>query len=265
MKSLLKSIFRPFFRVIQRVLVRTLSACTDPILQEVRHLRSDLEHSDRHPMFGIDPVRCYRPFTRQELMPEAREDARRRLGIPKDRHLVISLGTVSLGKGIMECLYALDQLRYWGVSPLVHFVGRIDPETRPQILATAAGLSLLDSVQFYEEKCSDETYRDYLIAADCALQLHIQDPGAFSGAYLDAISAGLPTVSNIGLATVMNTPSFVRTVPNELSPLLIAEELLALHQKWDSEGSLETTRHRNVTEHAMMNYSPQILKLLLAS
>jgi hypothetical protein len=265
LKSLLKSIFRPFFRLTQRILVRALSPSMEPILQEVRHLRSDLEHSEQHPMFGIDPVRCYRPFTRQEFTSAAREDARTRLGVPKDRHLVISLGTVALGKGIIETLYALDQLRYWGVSPVVYFVGRIDPESRPQILGTAAGLSLLDSVHFHEEKCSNQTYRDYLIAADCALQLQVQEPGAFSGAYLDAISAGLPTVSNIGLAAVMNTPSFVRTIPDELSPLLIAEELLAFHQAWDSEGTLETARHRNLTEHAMTNYSPQILKLLLAS
>ena len=265
MKSLLKPIFRPVFRLTQRVLARTLSVCTEPILQEVRHLRSDLQHSDRHPMFGIDPVRCYRPFTRQELSLTAREEARARLGIPQDRHLVISLGTITLGKGILECLNALELLRYWGISPLVHFVGRIDPENRPQILGTLAGLSLGEMVHFHEEKCSDQTYRDYLIAADAAVQLQTQDPGAFSGAYLDCISAGLPTISNLNLASVMNTPSFVTTVPDQLSPLLIAEELLALYKQWEAEGPRESARHQNITEHALTNYSPQILKLLLAS
>jgi glycosyltransferase involved in cell wall biosynthesis len=220
-----------------------------------------LENSDRHPLFGIDPVRCHRPFTSQELTPAAREQARKRLGLPRDRQVVVSFGTVTLAKGVIECLHAFEQIRYWGAAPHLFFVGGIDPVIRPLLLETVAGLSLLDLVHFHEEMCSEQTCRDFLIAADCGIQLQIQDPGAFSGAYLDCISAGLPTLSNLDLAEAMHAPSFVATIPDQLSPLLIAEKVMALL----AQSATGTERAENAAEHGLTNYTPQILKLLLAS
>ncbi len=265
MKTLLKRMFRPIYRLGQKVLLRTLSPSFAPLLEEIRQLKFELEHAERPHLKGMDPVRCYRPFTSGELTAAAREQARQHLGLPQEAHLMLSLGTVTLEKGVRECLQALEQLRYWGAATQLHFVGRIDPGIRQVLFETVASLSLEEAVHFHEETCSDQTYRNYLIAADFAIQIHTHNPGGFSGAFLDCIASGLPTLSNLDLAMVMNHPSYVTVVPNQLSPLLIAEELLTLYKHWASLGVCESARERNVSEHASTNYSPQILKLLLAS
>ena len=49
-----------------------------------------------------------------------------------------------------------------------------------------------------------------------------------SGGLLDCIAAGLPTVANAHLREAMESPDFVRSVPDGLSPILIAEALMTI-------------------------------------
>lgn len=258
----LKRVVRPAYRLARRPLDWGLRLIYLPILQEVRHVGSQIAQSRQT---ALDPVCCHRPFRRDELTAAARQEARYRLGIPSHQPLIVSMGRVSREKGVLECLHAHEQLRYWSVSARLDFVGPIDSEMESSTLKTVDELSLAKCVRFHEDVLSNQIYRDYLIAADCALQIQALPLGGLSGAYLDCICAGLPTVTNLEMAQTVPRPSFVRTVPDNLSPLLIAEQVLAVLQAADAEEQIETARLRNAEEYESISFSPHILKSLLAS
>lgn len=213
----------------------------------------------------FDPARCLQPFTPEDFTVASRESARNRLGIPADRHVIISLGMAAHLKGPLPYLNALEQLHYWNVPSHLYCLGYIPPTYYSTILREVVRLRLTEEVHLWNRPSTNDAYRDLLIAADCAIQVHKHMPGTFSGALLDCLSAGLPTICNEDLAITMNTPRFVTTIPDELSPLLLAEQLLDLYKLHESHRHDDTYRTRNAAEHNETNYSPQILKLLLAS
>ena len=72
---------------------------------------------------------------------------------------------------------------------------------------------------------STEAYKQFLIAADYAIQLRKLLMGALSGALVDCISAGLPTIANESLAESMEAPQSVIRVNDHLSPFCLAETI----------------------------------------
>ena len=78
-------------------------------------------------------------------------------------------------------------------------------------------------MRFAEGYVSEQVYRDYLLGADLAVQLRTYGLGGLSGALLDCAAAGLPTVVNESLAAAVGVPDYVRSIPDALSPLLLAE------------------------------------------
>lgn len=264
-RKLIKPILRPFYRMTQRLLIRMITPSDLPIYQGAYQFRGLFTHPARqHPLL-FDPARCLLPFTAEELTPASRDAARNRLGIPSDQHVIVSLGMINHDKGAMPCLNALEQLHYWNVPSHLYLLGPIQNGMFDHVHDTIARLGLTESVHIWDQVSDPEIYRDLLIAGDCAIQIQTHMPGAFSGALLDCLSAGLPTICNTHLGTIMNAPSFVKTVPDELSPLLIAEQLLELYQVWESHRQDDQFRALNSAEHYATNYSPQILKLLLAA
>lgn len=261
-KSSLKQVMRPVYWLARRPVDWGLRLLYLPILQEVWHVGLQIEQSRQS---CLDPACCHRPFRRDELSIAARQAARYRLGISSQERLIVSMGTVNLEKGVLECLHAQEQLRYWGKPVRLDFVGPIEPVVQAHIVKAVDELSLQKCVRFHDKHVSNQIYRDFLIAADCALQIRSLPLGGLSGAYLDCLCAGLPTVTNVELAETVQRPSFVTTVPDNLSPLLIAEQVLAVLQSADSEEDIESARFRNAEEYESINYAPQILKCRLAS
>src|SRR5262249_29680844 len=154
---------------------------------------------------------CYRHFSDVGLSDDERRAARGRLGVPPGHALVISLGLVTKAKGPHECVYALEQLLAWGVPAELHFVGSAG-EPGPELAGLAERLGVRPALRLMDDWISDQTYRDYLLAADFAIQLRSHGFGGLSGAVLDCISAGLPTVCNEDLAEAMDGPDYVLRV-----------------------------------------------------
>ncbi len=183
--------------------------------------------------YGVTPVylpfSIYRPWRAEELAPACRAAARARLGLRAGEVAIATFGFVHASKAPEECVWALEVLRGWGIDASLHFVGGI--ETHPGaagLRALVAELGLDAQVRFAEGYVSEQSYRDYLVGADLAVQLRTYALGGLSGALLDCAAAGLPCVTNDSLGAAVGVPSYVRCIPDAISPLLLAGALADL-------------------------------------
>jgi glycosyltransferase involved in cell wall biosynthesis len=178
--------------------------------------------------FGIEarhlPFSIYRDWHEDQLRPGSRAAARKRLGISSDEVSIITMGYVAPVKAPAQCIWALEMLHGWGIPAKLYFVGETAMEL-PTLEGLCAELDLTSHVCFVSDYVSEQDYRDYLLAADVAVQLRTHLLGGLSGALLDCIAIGLPTVANHDLARSMEAPSYVSVVPDRPSPVLIAEAL----------------------------------------
>lgn len=167
------------------------------------------------------PFSLQRPWQAEALQPAARAAARARLGFDDAEIVLASFGYVHDSKCSEECIWALAMLRGWGIAASLVFVGSVHCDGAV-LRALAARLGLTDHVRFLDSYVSEAEYRDWLLAADLAIQLRRFGFGSISGTLSDCIAAALPTVANAELAETMEAPSFVTTIPDPVSPVLLA-------------------------------------------
>jgi glycosyltransferase involved in cell wall biosynthesis len=210
--------------------------------------------------YGVHPVYLpfciYRALALEAIVPAARNAARRRLGIPSRAIAIVTFGYVATNKAPEECIWTLEMLRAWGYAARLWFVGEVPESVAASLRALAACIGLADDTIFTGDYVDDMTYRDFLMGADVAIQLRTHRFGVTSGALLDCIAAGVPTVANDDLASAVEAPSYVRRVPDQLSPVLIAEAAADLidsagreRLRWDGE------RHSYTAEHNFRRYA----------
>lgn len=174
------------------------------------------------------PFSIYRPWPREALSASAREEARARLGLVPGSVAIVTFGFVHASKAPEDCVWALELLRGWGVPASLHFVGGTTqmPNDGADLRALVGRLGLEDHVRFAQDYVPERTYADYLLGADLAVQLRTYGLGGLSGALLDCAAVGLPTVTNAALGEAVGVPpGYVWTIPDALSPLLLAEAL----------------------------------------
>jgi glycosyltransferase involved in cell wall biosynthesis len=216
--------------------------------------------------YGVRPVylpfSVYREPSPEALDPNARGAARRRLGIASETIAIVSFGFVHESKAPEDCIWALEMLRAWGYAAQLWFVGQVLGGSPASLMALAARIGLDGHVIFAGEYVNDTTYSDFLLAADVAIQLRTHGFGGLSGALLDCIAAGLPTVASEDLALAMEAPAYVLRVPDQISPLLIAEAAADLIDGGGCQRSRWEEQRRSYTaEHSFRRYA----ELLVAS
>jgi glycosyltransferase involved in cell wall biosynthesis len=191
------------------------------------------------------PFSIHRRWKAEELTARCRSAARTRLGLTDGEVVIATFGFVDAVKAPEECVWALEQLCAWGVNASLHFVGQNDPaENGRLLLALIKRLGLTEKVRFWPSNfVPEDVYRDYLAGADLGIQLRNYGLGGLSGALLDCAAAGLPTVTNAALAEAVGVPSgYVRTIPDEISPVLLAEALASLLEAGVTTSLLEAER-----------------------
>jgi glycosyltransferase involved in cell wall biosynthesis len=207
---------------------------------------------------SVLPFCIYRPWPNGQLT--GRDIARQRLGLTDDEVTIVTFGSVHRTKAPVECLWALELLRGWGINASLHFVG--EHAEHHTLERTVAELGLSGKVKLLDRYVSNSVYQDYLVAADLGIQLRRTYFGSLSGALLDCISAGLPTVTNVSLAKAMEAPDYVRSVPDELSPLLIAEALANLLDEGLAHTRPEAARKAFSEAHSFRIYARQLCQSL---
>lgn len=174
------------------------------------------------------PFVPYRRFDRQEISPDARAAVRRKLGIPDEQLVVVSFGIVHPVKALNECLWAMEMLLSWRFPVQLVLAGHATRSIAKAFLREVRFIGLEKHVTMFDKPLTDPEYREWLVAADVALQLRTYQLGGLSGAILDCTAAALPTVANAHLADACQAPSYVRRVPDAISAVLVAEAIAAI-------------------------------------
>lgn len=125
-----------------------------------------------------------------------REEARRVLGVSEDEFLICSFGMLGLTKQNHRLLSAWrnSNLAEKNRSRLV-FVGGVHDAQYGRLLEALAGDDLKDRVTI-TGWTTGEVFRQYLAAADIAVQLRTLSRGETSAAVLDCMNFALPTIVN---------------------------------------------------------------------
>jgi hypothetical protein len=191
------------------------------------------------------PFAIYREWGFGALSALQKHAARERLGIARREKIVVTFGFVNESKAIAQTIEAMALQN--GHAKLI-WVGE-------------AHAALPDSphVIFLNRFTPEAAYRDYLLAADCGLQLRIGGSGNISGALQDCIAAGLPTVANEDLAAALDAPSYVSRVADALDPKEIAGALSVL-LTWKPNTDYERAAY--TAAHSMAGYAEGLCKTL---
>lgn len=208
------------------------------------------------------PFSCYRSFDDEQLLPSSRDLARTRLGFSDDALHVITLGIVAGSKAPKECIEAISKITRSGHRAELHFVGNSSKEERRELKHWAKSHGIANSVHFTEEWVSEEAYRDYVLAADFAIQLRTHFFGGLSGALLDCIVSGLPTVANDDLAEAMDCPDFVGRISDRLGVDELVEALGRLISEYGPKYRACDTRRDYLIRHSFDRYAVEMLRVL---
>ena len=172
------------------------------------------------------------PHLRATSIVEAkqREEARNRLGIPKNALLICSFGYLGASK-LNDRLISAFVHSSLGRNPNAHlvFVGEMGGGEFGQKLTGLIQESGSKSRILITGWANDEKYKDYLKAADIAVQLRSLSRGESSGTILDCMGHGLATIVNANGAMAEVDQSCVLMLNDlfEGQELIEALELLA--------------------------------------
>jgi glycosyltransferase involved in cell wall biosynthesis len=159
-----------------------------------------------------------------------RDDARRALAIGADATLVCAFGFVAASKLSLELLraFAASTLARGPTCTLV-FVGQASGDYGEALDRQIRALGLQDRVQvtgFVEH----ERYLAYLAAADIAVQLRANSRGETSGAALDCLAHGVPTIVNVHGTMAELDDSAVMKIGDPLDSAELAAALESLRR-----------------------------------
>ncbi len=215
--------------------------------------------------YGVDaqylPFCPYREFSDAQLSEASRAAARARLGIGRDTIAIATFGAPHLSKCDVECIEALDLLRARRIDAEISFVGKPMPHV-DHLRRLAGKLGLEPFVHFMDQHVPDETYRDHLIASDVAIQLRTHGLGGLSGALLDAIACGLPAVANVDLADAMESPSYVRRVPDDITAGAVAEAVAEIVSSGRHRLRVSEERVAYNERHSFSHYARELMAIL---
>ncbi|GAW42083.1 hypothetical protein SH203_02497 [Brevundimonas sp. SH203] len=209
-----RPLLSPIVEVADGVIVHSPIACS--VIDEIY---------DSHVEYF--PVGMPYSFKKEELSADKRLSAKYSSGIDPQIPCIISFGEVHLQKGAKQCLFALSELKSWGVAFQFLFVGPIRPELRAELDSYIERFDLNEFVKIVGS-VSEEQYARYLVAGDIVLQIRQIPFGQVSGALLDAVSAGMHGVASENLARSIEAPQFIRRVADGSSPTIYAEQLAEL-------------------------------------
>ena len=207
--------------------------------------------------FGVASKHLPFAIQRNFAASHSKHAARNALNFTPDQKIIASFGFVGTNKGIPAILHGFAKSLETTRCRLI-FVGEPTGET-PKFQALASQLGIAHAVTFGPDFVSEETYRNHLLAADCAIQLREGGPGNISGTLQDCITAGLPAVANQDLAGNLSAPSYIKRIPDRLDPAQIAT---AFGELLENSFNTEPERLAYCENHSMARYAKTLLEIL---
>lgn len=200
-------------------------------------------------------------FEESEFNPAAKQALREKYRVPAENFLIATFGRVARSRGMDTYILATELLRSWNIPAELYFIGDARGEAS-EILRVSTLYDVTAHIHTEADLDSETATREFLIAADAAVQLRTYSFGKLSAAVTNCISAGLPCVTTSDSAASCEAPAFVTTVPDRFSPLQVAEQL-ALVWEGRSERSIhEDARRAYLQTHNFENYGKRLIEIL---
>ncbi len=203
----------------------------------------------------------YRVPDDADLTAQARRHARACLGIPDDAVLIASFGQIETGKvpsAVIEAFGLIAPTRACRFA----MVGSGNPTLVASLRDRATGLGIApEMLDLDAELVAEARYRDYLVAADVAVQLRRAPPGSISGELADAIAAGLPCVAAATLVDAIDPPAYVTAIVDDAEPEAIAAAIIAVLDRGRTE--IPAQRAAFMQARSMARYAQAVLDAVL--
>ena len=207
------------------------------------------------------PFANYRRPDVERVTEPLRAQARRTLHLRDDVVHLASFGYVDTRTKLSDTVVeSAAWLQQWGRPVHLHLVGSASPVLRDELEARAreAGLAGFTITGYIDESA----FRDYLLGVDLGIQLRVSPLLGVSGPLSDMAAYGTPALASSGLAIDVDAPSFVERLPDDVSPVMVAE---AIEQALDRQGSIEereALRREYLEAKSPQRYAEQLLALL---
>ena len=208
------------------------------------------------------PYVPYRRFSDEELSPPARVQARVRCGLPEEALVIATFGAVAPDRALGELVWGVEQLRCWGFDARLVFVGEAPFHSVQMLTNLTEKAEVSPHVSIVRNSRDEAIYRDWLVGADVGVQLRTYGLGGLSGALLDCIAAGLPTVANEHLATAIDAPEYVTRIPDALSAVRLAEAIASIVEAGGHHQRPLARRREMLEVRNFENYSRRLLAAL---
>ncbi len=243
------------------LILREIAEVAEPLMLHSRATVAEVQRRYGRTALHL-PFSQYRAWAPGADGPHARRAARERmarLGAGPQQVVLATFGFVAPTKAPEDCIWALELLRGWGVDARLHFVGEPLMQTGP-LERLCAELGVREHVWFADGFVDETTYRDHLLAADVGVQLRQTGAGSVSGALADCVGAGLRSVASTALADAIEAPGYVRRVPDNPSPVLLAEAVATLLDSPAAATGPERLAY--VGEHGFDRYAMRLCEAL---
>jgi glycosyltransferase involved in cell wall biosynthesis len=210
------------------------------------------------------------PFANQraphgEVTQQMRRDARARLGFDEGEFAgtvhIASLGFVDVRTKMTDVVIeSAAWLSQWGHRVSLHLAGAASSDEVATLTARAreAGIANFRITGFL----SDDEFRDYLLAVDLGLQLRISPLLGVSGPLSDLAAYGTTSLASNGLAVDVDTPGFVDRLPDDVSPVMVAEAMEYRLAHPIPHEDREGMRREYLERKSPARYAEQLLALL---
>ena len=236
--------------------------------EPMRRSRAVVTHSPTSAMrmeaeTGIRPFVL--PFANQRV-PDgpvdaaARDAARARLGWDDGATHLVSFGFIDLRTKQADLVVeAASWLAQWGHDIRLHLAGSAPEPVAEALRAQArrAGLPM-EITGFLDEAA----FRQHLLAAHLGLQLRVSPVLGVSGPLSDLSAWGTPAVASAGLEADVGAPAYVTALPDDASPVMVAEAMEATLTGPMSPDDREAARQAYLAEHSPARYAGLLLELL---
>jgi FkbM family methyltransferase len=208
------------------------------------------------------PFANYRRPSESVITAETRRAARARLGLSDDFVHLASFGFVDTRTKLTDVVVeAAAWLTQWGHRVSLHLVGSA-PDSLAQELgerAHEAGLAEFEITGFVD----DAAFRDFVLGIDLGVQLRVSPLLGVSGPLSDMAAYGTPAVANRGVCLDVDTPAFIDRLPDDVSPVMVAEAIEhRLRNPWAAD-EVEAMRVDYLDRKSPVRYAADLHDLLL--
>ena len=235
-----------------------VSRWSAPLITHSRLARAELDRQSAGSATFLAP--CWTEIVEEAaLSPENRARARQCLGLDPSLIHIAHLDPIDPAFA-QVIVYALEHFRSWGYAAHLHLAGDMS-EVKP----LAQRLGLAECVHEIVQLGSDQRRQLWYSAADLGTCLRTADSLCLPERLMPMLASGVPTIVNREVAEGFQTPSYVCTVPDLPSSVLIAEQWLAAVTRNLHLERLSEARSQFAAERHPQRYARSLWHLLEAA